>query len=1019
MKLIRQSLALLLVSWMPSFSLAQMSGNISVKGHAQFGNINAPFFALLNTKWVNAGLTSGTGECPTSGFAATKTMKATGGDYTPTFAQLKQAKTDQVSANQHWLLVVDVGTNLHGSTFDGNNALVTMPTGGASTKCLVVRSSNHNIDNATVCGTVYPTVRDQNCTNSAGKFWKITIDSSPQPGNIGLYIPPGPSYVVLEDVEIAPAPMSAQSQAGVNVSIGLSVDGDHFGTAYSWYHGWNPGDAGQTGTCTAWTKTGTVNTSGTAVTWVSGDQFGPDFSDGTHSSFGTVSYPQATINVNGTNVLISSHDPAVSATSLTVASSLGVQTGVAFTMTNPATVYATGCGDDFRGVQFNGNYDWMEFSQVNKVHWWNSESHAVSFGFSAGPLKFAWNYIESGSGGMFSGGGPIDSRGGPLNDVEIGSSYIGRDLNWRFLSAGSGNSPAPPFGCGPLDGVAAHDTCPFKWSMKNNIELKECNRCLIYGVIIDGDWADGQSGYPILLTPRTASGGSTAGIYDPTTGLPLTILQNIRYESCWVKNVPQIIQISSRSLSPGNGGGVSAPFQNFDMVNCLFTNVGDNNQFGGPGPDIAQWSASGQVFLATLSRTGGVAHAVVSPMKIANFDPGTNNVGTFKNAFDVTSVVRSGTTVTMKLNSLRHDPTVGGQIVIAGVAGWNGTFTISGVLNTNVSTLCTKDNAGNTVATGSAFATQPQPCVKSDGTFGDAITYTDSQGGSGTLCSSLSTCNATGIQATMDTLAYKIADISVGDGLYVHNCSGGSLGNPTLFQVGATSRTAAIVPTSPTGDVYYANAGSDDSGVSCQLENSAGLPANTTFQHNTVLASKVMSIGSNGIASQHFQNQFFSNVFAMPSGNNAVLTDSDVGGQGTAVYAAWDSGTFKFYDQIMQGRTSGQWSVSPSGSAVNAFPTTVTCSGATADATCLGYSSYMSGVSFPNSACTFDGSNALNCPLMSAPWSTNFDLSKILPVATSSYASQGVNLTTLQNAFTATQYTCPAGAGASCTPFPD
>lgn len=1019
MNLLHHIIALVLIPLLVTIDLpAQtLKGNIRVSGNLHIGgNPQTVLFlaAARPTSWVNSGLISGNGFCSTT-FDATKTLKNSGGDYAATFAAMQQAKTDQANAHQNWLLVVDTNVNLHGSSFNADNALLSWPvTTYEAGKCLTVRSSTHNTNGQSVCGQVYPTIRDLNCVSDATKFWKFTVDSVPVNGDIGMLWPTGSNNIIVEDGEFTVAPGASQSKSGVKVSILGSLQGDHIGFAYNWVHGWNPGDSGQpAGNCSLWTKSSVVNTSGTTVTWVSGERFGMEVADATHST----GWTQATVNIASTNYTVTNHDPTTSDTTFTINTSAGVQTNVSMSFTNPRTGYTPGCGDDVRGFQFNCATCFVMYNQINKIHWFASESHALGGGFSAGPVKIVGNYIEAGSSGIFTGGAAVDILGGPLQDFEVGNNYIGRDLDWRYLSAAASNSPSPPYGCGPFDGSSVNDTCTFNWGIKNLLEMKECNRCVVYGNILDGNWADGQSGYAILLTPRSISGGSSAGIYypstDPLAGLPMTVLQNVAFENDWVRNTPQIVQISSRALIPGDGGGISAPVANLDFINILATNVQDHAQFGTPGNDIFQWAASGQKFTAMVSRAANVAHAVLSPIKLASYVYGAHNVAVADTAFDISSVIRSGgNSVTMKMGAQRHDPTVGGQVVVTGASGWNGTFTITDVKNSGLTTRCTQDNDGNTVA--AADATQPQPCVRNNGTFGEEIVYTDGQGGNATLCSTTITCTATGIQAIADTLAYNISDIAIGDGVYAYNCSDSS------FNSGTTSLNPALSPTSPTGlNVYYASVGSNASGVTCTIENSAGLPRNTTYQNVTILANSIMSINSNGISGQHLLNKFYNNLFGMPSGNNAVLTDPDVGGQGTSVYAAFDATTFQWYGNVMQGRTSSQWSVVPGGGAINSFPTNVTCSGATADPTCVGFSGYMSGVTFPTTDCP-DANAPLNCPLMAAPWSNNFTLSKLQMVGSSSYIGSGVNVTNLENAFTATQYTCPDGANCGVTgPYPD
>ena len=1017
---------------------------------------------------------------------------------TQTITALQTAMNAWGTAADRWERIkLPHGWNLHGSSYvtapDGTSALLVAPVKVGATKCLVVESDTPLLPDVIPCAHGLPLPgqgsRNPGCANDLPSMWSFTVDSTPTNGFTGIYLPPGSNHILIRDVELTVAKGAFQGTGGVKVVILADFECDHCGIERFYSHGWDPGDAGQPGgAAPGWKMNGTVNTSGQTITWATGKRFGMSFSDGTHSP----GYPQATITiggdasgncVGGTNYLISQHDPGASDTVLTTNNSAGTQTGANYCMTNPATAYANGSGDDQRGIQMNCDWCWANYGYSEKNHWTNSESHAISYGFSKGPNKFTHLWLEAGSVGLFSGGAPVDTRGGPVSDLEVWGNYFGRDLNWRFLSAASGKSPHPPFGAGPLDNNSSHDNAIFNWAMKNDLELKLGHRVWIGGNIIENSWADGQSGYGFLTTVRSCSGGTTCGVFDPITNLPMTVIDNVRFENNWVRNTPQILQLSTRALGAGNGGGLSTPITNLDYINNLFSNVGDDAQFGAPGPDIAQWAASGQTFLATMTRTSNIAHAVVQPIKLLNNSIGAS-AGTLADAFDVSTVSRSGTTVTMKLNGNRHDPWISHSLIVrvqdwqantnysgtqikptvgnaAGTifstgsnassiktgatpptwstctttcsdngitwtntgttsVGFEGSFTISDVqINATTTPRCTTDNSGATVTTGGPASTQPQPCVRNDGTFGDTIIYTQSGAAwTSPICSTLSACNALGLQAIMDTLAYKVTDIQLGDPVYVHNCTGGV--NPTLYQVGSAASVLTSAGTSPTGlDVFYPNGPSnpDDgtSAVTCQLENSSGLPANTTFVKNTVLSPDIMSIGSNGVAGQHYNNRFISNIFAMPAGNNAVLTDSDVGGQGTAVFAAWDPGTFQWFDNVMPLRTSSQWSEVPAGSAthctpgIDCFPPSISCSASTvagSSARCMGFAGFMSGNAYPGPCAT----PPFNCRMMALPWASNFSLADVTPVADSPYKLQGADVTALAAAFTSIRRTCPLGA---------
>lgn len=959
---------------------------------------------------------------------------------TLTVAGLKAAMDNWAAAGDRWERIkVPAGTNLHSSLYPADNAMLSVPIKAGATKCLVVESTTPNVLNQMVCShglPIFSNTRNPGCTNDINNMWKFTADALPLNGNNNIFFPHGSNHVVIRDMEVTIAPGTAPSKKGVAVNILVYMNGDYVAMERSYVHGWNPGDPGQptgstsatnaNGVCNSWTRTATVNTAGTAVTWVSGKRFGMDVSDGTNS----LGYPQATVTINGVNYQVTNHDPTTSDVQFTIGASAGTQTAVTITWTNPRTGAAQGCGDDSRGVSINCNHCWLAYNYFEKTHWFNGESHVISSGFSTGPVKIVHNWIEAGSAGYFSGGGPANTRGGPTSNYEIRGNFFGRDLSYRFFTGGSTQSPHPPFGCGPLDpselSAATHDTCPFVWGVKNNIEFKVGTQFLIDGNIIDGVWADGQTGYLMLLTPSSDGGG-----FDPATGLPLDRINDGVISNNWFRNAPQTIELKSRSGGHGNGNGVSNPLQRIAFFGNVFTNIGDKAQWGNPGPDIAQIPAGNQTYIVTVTRTGGVAHAIAQPNRLTNYASGVDQ-GSYGSAFDFSSVSSVADVVTADLGE-GLDPKIGGTITIANTPGWNGTFTITSVMFGSTTTPCTTGiNGVAPYNNDPTFATQPQPCIVTSGvnagTFGDTVIYTDNinHPGTSTLCSSTNTCKTgtSGIQASIDTHWFRVTDISVGDGVYVRNCTLGT--NPAAFQVGSSGIVPALAPTNPGGlDVYYSNPGPDDaSGTKCLLENGNGYPKGLTFSYSTFLSQRIMSLGIGpGINAQLLNNQYNHNIFGMPAGNNAVLTCSTIGGQGSATYACLDPATFQFFDNIMPFRTISQWPTSPLSSTANIGNPTlnaITCPGVTADNTCMGFTGFMNGVTFPLVDCTFNGLDPNNCPMMALPWSSNFDLSKLVMVPSSLFQTQGADLTVLQPAFTSSLYVCPVGVNCGPHgPYPD
>ncbi len=368
------------------------------------------------------------------------------------------------------------------------------------------------------------------------------------------------------------------------------------------------------GTGTGVTVANDPGNSGTSLvtipsTGYTGSYFGPTFTvgsvitiNGTAYTIASTSYTQGVLN-GSQNTMISISTPNVNLTN------------ASFTQSNPPSSYAIGCGDDaVAGAIFNCDSCWRENGYIEKIHWSGSESHSSSQGFSHSAYKDVNNWEEGGSAAWFNGGGPVDQAGGPTSDVEVRRNYFGRDLNYRQLTGAAGGSPAPPWGCGPAVGAPAkQNTCPFPWAVKNSVELKLGVRVLFDGNIIENSWPDGQTGWCVVVGPRTCSGGAACGIYDPATGLPETVINNVRFSNNWVRNCAEPFTTGSRSGSIGNGGGVSLPSTNNDYINNLMTNIHDVNQTGNTG-DQWLWGLGQDQYTCAMSYTGTASPYTVTAL---------------------------------------------------------------------------------------------------------------------------------------------------------------------------------------------------------------------------------------------------------------------------------------------------------------------------------------------------------------------------------------------------------------------
>jgi hypothetical protein len=746
---------------------------------------------------------------------------------------------DQGSQTAHfsdawWLIQApnETVTTFHGSTFDGHNALISLPgklSGtGEPNNCLVIDSTTPLTKGQMACGRGLPGfggARNPGCSspNDKASMWKVQIDSAPASGYVGVYLGQDllntsvtndcygmggngcwVNHIVMRNIEVTMAPGMSQSANNSNAFQLFEINSnplniipcvgcqavDHVGLERYYFHGWDPGDPGQP----ALSNITNVSGNGSDATYTASNNFIANevikIAGLTHSAFNCTSctvissglsptqfevansttqssvsdsgaayaisedsagnckawdnsgtatvtnnYPSpstillttgyvgmtwtvgssvylagtANTPFSGTAYTITSSSPSANDAMVTSisGSSPASGTGVIYNQVNPPSQYTPGCGDDVQtAVQFQCDSCWRQDGYVEKVHWWNGESHASGQGFDNGPQKEVDNWEEGGSAAWFSGGAAVDTRGGPGSDNEIRRNYFGRDLNYRQLTGAAGNSPSPPWGCGTAGGTASHNTCPFNWAVKNSVELKLGHRNLFDGNVIENSWADGQSGWILVVSPRSCSGGDNCGVFDPSTGLPRSYIDNVRISNNWFRNGPSIASTGARSGNAGNGGGISLPVTNNDYVNNLFSNINDINQTGNPGNQW-QWGQAGQdYYTCAMTRAGTKATAGCFPYQ----QDISGNISQIVNLGGPSVEIYDGSRLDPILCTIGSATCIenGYTVVISNHNNWNGTFAMTGT-------------TGN-------WAT--------DGTGGSNIGYSDSLNSNGglTLC---------------------------------------------------------------------------------------------------------------------------------------------------------------------------------------------------------------------------------------------------------------------------------------------
>jgi uncharacterized protein (TIGR03437 family) len=127
-----------------------------------------------------------------------------------------------------------------------------------------------------------------------------------------------------------------------------------------------------------------------------------------------------------------------------------------------------------RGVAFNGIGEAVIDSYISDIHWDGVDSQAICGWAGPGPFKIVNNYLEAAGENIMFGGSPPAITNLIPSDIEIRQNHIIKPLTWM--------SPNPKL-----------------WTVKNLFELKNAQRMIMDGNILENNWIEAQSGFAILF----------------------------------------------------------------------------------------------------------------------------------------------------------------------------------------------------------------------------------------------------------------------------------------------------------------------------------------------------------------------------------------------------------------------------------------------------------------------------------------------------------------------------------------
>jgi len=183
-----------------------------------------------------------------------------------------------------------------------------------------------------------------------------------------------------------------------------------------------------------------------------------------------------------------------------------------------------------RGVLLNGTSSAVIDSHVSEIHAAGYDSQAILGYNGPGPFKIVNNYLEASTENIMFGGADPKIRDLVPSDIEIRRNHLFKPLTWR---------PGDPTFAG------------VNWPVKNLLELKNAQRVLIEGNLLENNWG----GPALVLTPRNQYGSA-----------PWSVVQDVLFRNNMVKNAAAGFLI----LSSDSDGPVSQATKRVAIVNNLW-----------------------------------------------------------------------------------------------------------------------------------------------------------------------------------------------------------------------------------------------------------------------------------------------------------------------------------------------------------------------------------------------------------------------------------------------------------------
>jgi hypothetical protein len=220
-----------------------------------------------------------------------------------------------------------------------------------------------------------------------------------------------------------------------------------------------------------------------------------------------------------------------------------------------------------RGVGLNSGETTVSNSYISDVHGVGFDTQAIAGFNGPGPFHIINNYLEAAGENVMFGGSDAAIAELMPSDIEIRRNYLFKPLKWKVGD--------PSFV--PIMRMENGVQKAMHWTVKNLFELKAAKRVIVDGNVMENNWADGQSGVPVLFTVRNQD-----------CSAPWSTIQNVTFTNNTVKNATgggvNFLGVDNESLTATSGSCVNktnpkpGSIRGDDVLlqNNLFTGIGSN-----------------------------------------------------------------------------------------------------------------------------------------------------------------------------------------------------------------------------------------------------------------------------------------------------------------------------------------------------------------------------------------------------------------------------------------------------------